>query len=151
MKGQREMIIFHHSFTDVEKLSDSLPFELDYFLSITRPRITPTLGAKAKRNLLSSYKRSNAWCWRQIWKIRVPRDVELTLLENRNKQEQNKIVEKKEPRKMENQRKIKRMKEERRDNEQWSFVILGLITQKHSLGLLIFSFGTPNPGLHYVL
>ena len=30
-------------------------------------------------------------------------------------------------------------------------MILGLITFKHSLGLLIFSFGTPNPGLHYVL
>ena len=29
--------------------------------------------------------------------------------------------------------------------------ILGLITLKHSLGLLILSFGTPNPGLHYVL
>ena len=29
-------------------------------------------------------------------------------------------------------------------------MILGLITLKHSLGLLILSFGTPNPGLHYV-
>ena len=32
---------------------------------------------------------------RQIWKIRVPRDVELTSLENKNEQEQNKNVEKK--------------------------------------------------------
>ena len=31
---------------------------------------------------------------RQIWKIRIPRDVELTSLENRNEQEQNKNVEK---------------------------------------------------------
>ena len=31
---------------------------------------------------------------RQIWEIRVPRDVELTPLENRNEQEQNKSVEK---------------------------------------------------------
>ena len=38
---------------------------------------------------------------RQIWKIRVPKDVELTLLENKNEQEQNKNVEKKEPREME--------------------------------------------------
>ena len=29
-------------------------------------------------------------------------------------------------------------------------MILGLITLKHSLGLLILSFETPNPGLHYV-
>ena len=42
---------------------------------------------------------------RQIWKIRVPRDVELTSLENRNDQEQNKNIEKKELREMENQRK----------------------------------------------
>ena len=28
--------------------------------------------------------------------------------------------------------------------------ILGLITLKHNLGLLILSFGAPNPGLHYV-
>ena len=32
---------------------------------------------------------------RQIWEVRVPRNVELTPLENRNEQEQNKIVEKK--------------------------------------------------------
>ena len=38
---------------------------------------------------------------RQIWKIRVPKDVELTPLENRNEQEQNKD----ELREMENQRK----------------------------------------------
>ena len=30
-------------------------------------------------------------------------------------------------------------------------MIIGLITQKHSLGLFILFFGTPNPGLHYVL
>ena len=32
---------------------------------------------------------------RQIWEIRVPKDVELTPLENRNEQKQNKNVEKK--------------------------------------------------------
>ena len=30
-------------------------------------------------------------------------------------------------------------------------MILDLITQKHSLGLLILSSETPNPGLHYML
>ena len=38
---------------------------------------------------------------KQIWKIRVSRDVELTSLENKNEQEQNKDG-KKEPREMEN-------------------------------------------------
>ena len=38
---------------------------------------------------------------RQIWKIRVPKDVELTPLENKNEQEQNKENEK-ESREMEN-------------------------------------------------
>ena len=37
---------------------------------------------------------------------------------------------------------------------QWKMIfhemIIGLITLKHSLGLLIFSFEIPNPGLHYV-
>ena len=41
---------------------------------------------------------------RQIWEVRVPRDVELTLLEHRNEQEQNKNVEKKEPRKIESKK-----------------------------------------------
>ena len=62
---------------------------------------------------------------RQIWKIRVPRDVELTSLENINEQEQNKNVEKEEPREMENQRKKwwKRRRDERIDNEKWSFML----------------------------
>ena len=47
---------------------------------------------------------------RQIWKVRVLRDVELTPLENRNEQEQNKNVGKKEPRKIENQRKMNEQK-----------------------------------------
>ena len=46
------------------------------------------------------------------------------------------------------------MKKERRMKRQWKMIfyemILGLIILKHSLGLLILSFGTPNPGLHYV-
>ena len=48
---------------------------------------------------------------RQIWEVNVPRDVELTPVENRNEQEQNKNVEKKEPRKIENQRKMNEKKE----------------------------------------
>ena len=48
---------------------------------------------------------------RQIWEVRVPRDVELTPMENRNEQEQNKNVEKKEPRKIESQRKMNEKKE----------------------------------------
>ena len=48
---------------------------------------------------------------RQIWEVRVPRDVELTSLENKNEQGQNKNVKKKEPRKIENQRKMNEKKE----------------------------------------
>ena len=36
---------------------------------------------------------------RQIWEVRVPRNVELTPLENKNEQEQNKIIGKKEAKK----------------------------------------------------
>ena len=58
---------------------------------------------------------------RQIWKIRVPRDVELTSLENRNEQEQNKSVEKETKRKIENQRKMNE-KKERWTKGQWNMV-----------------------------
>ena len=43
---------------------------------------------------------------RQIWKIRVPKDVELTPLEDKNEQEQTKNAEKRTKRKIENQRKM---------------------------------------------
>ena len=86
---------------------------------------------------------------RQIWEIRVPRDVELTPLENRNEQEKNKDNEKR------NQEKWKNEKNERWMKEHWKMIfhemILSLITLKHSLDLLILSFGTLNPVLHYVL
>ena len=55
---------------------------------------------------------------RQIWEIRVLRDVELTPLENRNKQEKNKDNEKGTKR----NEKIKKMRDERKDNEKWSFI-----------------------------
>ena len=50
-------------------------------------------------------------------------------------------VLKKEPREMENKKKIKRRIKK---------MILGLIILKHNLDLFILSFGTINPGLHYV-
>ena len=43
---------------------------------------------------------------RQIWKIRVPKDVELTTLEDKNEQKQTKNAEKGTKRKIENQRKM---------------------------------------------
>ena len=48
---------------------------------------------------------------RQIWKIRVPKDVELTTLEDKNEQEQTKNAEKGTKRKIENQRKMNEKKE----------------------------------------
>ena len=89
---------------------------------------------------------------RQIWEIRVPRNVELTPLENRNEQEQNKIVEKKGTKRNRELKKMKRMRDEWKDNEKWSFIKWSLvkITLKHNLGLFILSFETINLGLHYV-
>ena len=58
---------------------------------------------------------------RQIWEIRVPRDVELTPLENRNEQEKNKDNEKGTKRNGE-LKKMKRMRDEWKDNEKWSFM-----------------------------
>ena len=65
-------------------------------------------------------------------------------------------VKKETKRKINNQRKMnekKEMNERTTKNDFFRVVIkgiLGLITLKHNLGLLILSFGTPNPGLHYV-
>ena len=47
---------------------------------------------------------------RQIWEVRVPRDVELTPLENRNEQRTKQKCWKKRPRKIENQRKMNEKK-----------------------------------------
>ena len=60
---------------------------------------------------------------RQIWEITVPRDVELTPLENRNEQEKNKDNEKGTMR----NEKIKRMRDEWKDNEKWSFMKWSLV------------------------
>ena len=54
---------------------------------------------------------------RQIWEVRVPRDVELTPLKNRSEQEKNKDNEKGAKR----NEKMKRMRDEWKDNEKWSF------------------------------
>ena len=65
---------------------------------------------------------------RQIWKIRVPKDVELTPLENRNEQEQNKNDKKNELREMENQRKNDgKNRDEWKDNKKWSFMKWSLV------------------------
>ena len=88
---------------------------------------------------------------RQIWEIRVPRDVELIPLKNKMSKNKTKTL-KKELRELENQR--KNDEKERWMKRQWKMIfhemILGLITLKHSLGLLILSFETPNPDPHYV-
>ena len=86
---------------------------------------------------------------KQMWKNGVPKMSSSHHWKNKSEQEQNKDDIKKELREME-----KREKKKRRMKEQWKTVlhkmILGLITLKHSLDLLILSFGTPNPDLHYV-
>ena len=66
-----------------------------------------------------------------------------------------KVKKKRTKRKINNQRKMNEKRDEWKDNEKWFFRvmikgILGLITLKHNLGLLILSFGAPNPGLHYI-
>ena len=47
------MTIFHHPFTDIEKLSIVTPFELDKFLSISRPRITLHTRGQRRREISS--------------------------------------------------------------------------------------------------
>ena len=103
----------------------------------------------------------------KYWKNGVPKVVKLTLSRNMSKRKQSKMlerepkknveekwIEKKPKEKKRVEMKMKKSKEGR-PKQNWSLtqwkMILGLITLKHSLGLLILSFGTPNLGLHYVL
>ena len=62
---------------------------------------------------------------RQIWKIRVPKDVELTTLEDKNEQEQIKNAEKRTKRKIENQRKMN--EKERWMKRQWKMILHEMI------------------------
>ena len=48
------MVIFHHPFTDIEKLSIVTPFEPDKFPSISRPRITLRIGVPKAAKLTPS-------------------------------------------------------------------------------------------------
>ena len=80
----------------------------------------------------------------------VPKVVQLAPREIWVSKSKVKMLEKKPKKK---RAEMKRNKEGR-PKQKWSIAkkkILGLITLKHSLGLLILSFGTPNLGLHYVL
>ena len=45
------MTIFHHPFTDIEKLSIVTPFEPDKFPFISRPRITLHIGGQRQREI----------------------------------------------------------------------------------------------------
>ena len=62
---------------------------------------------------------------RQIWKIRVPKDVELTPLEDKNEQEQTENTEKGTKRKIENQRKMN--EKERWMKRQWKMILHEMI------------------------
>ena len=84
------MTIFHHLFTNIEKLSIVTPIELEKFsFYIPTKDHPPHWGTKAKKNLLSSYKRSNALCWKvNMRKNGVPKAVKLTPSRNMSKQKQ---------------------------------------------------------------
>ena len=71
---------------------------------------------------------------RQIWEIRIPRDVELTLLKNKMSKNKTKTL-KKELRELENQRKRYEKEMNKKYNEK---MIFGQITLKYSLGLSSF-------------
>ena len=143
------MAIFHHSFTDIENYPIVSPFSL--IISFNNPTKDHSLhwGAKAKKDFSKGLQAIKCLMLEgKCEENRVPIDVELIPLENRNEQEKNKDNEKGTKRNKKNE------KNERWMKGQWKMIfhemILGLITLKHSLGLLILSFETLNPGLHYV-
>ena len=89
---------------------------------------------------------------RQIWEIRVPRNVELTPLKNKMSKNKTKMLKKEPKGKYRIKEKWMKKRDEWKDNEKWSFMkwFLVKITLKHILGLFIFFFETMNPGLYYV-
>ena len=99
------------------KLSDSLPFEPDNFLQITRPRIiayTKGQGQKKKYSL-KDYKRLNVWYWKaNVRKIEFQKTLSSPRKKNRSEQEQNTDNEKEIKR---NGEFFKKMRDEWKDNE----------------------------------
>ena len=84
------MAIFHHPFTDIEKLSIVTSFELDKFHFISRSRITFHIGGQRQREISSrAISDQMPDAKRQILKKNgVPKAVKLTPLRNMSKQKQ---------------------------------------------------------------
>ena len=87
---------------------------------------------------------------RQMWKKWSSKGVELIPLENRNEQEQNKIVEKGTKKNGESKKNDEKEKEKEMNEGTMIKIILGQITLKHNLGLSIISFEIMNLGPYYV-
>ena len=148
------MTIFHHSFTDVENYP--IVSLLSLIISFNNPTKDHPLHwgqrQRQRKIFLKEYKRLNVWCWKaNVRKIEFQKTLSSPRRKNRSEQEQNKDNEKETKRNRE-LKKMKRMRDEWKDNEKWSFIkmILSQITLKYNLGLFILSFETINPGLHYV-
>ena len=95
------MTIFYHSLIDVENYPIVSPLSL--IISFNNPiKDHPHTGGKdEKRHSLKTISGQMLDAGRQIWKIRVSKDIELIPQKSRSEQEQNKDNEK-EPREMEN-------------------------------------------------
>ena len=163
------MTIFHHPFTNIEKLSIVTPFEPDKFPSMSQPRITFHTRGQSRREISSQVINDQMpEAGRQIWeKMEFRKLLSSPFREIWVSKSKAKMLER-EPKKMKN-RKMDWKETPKKNGLKWKWreirkedqskigpsrdwkMILGLITQKHSLGLLILSSGTLNRGLHYVL
>ena len=105
------MAIFHHPFTNVENYPIVSPLSL--IISFNNPtKDHPHTGGKDEI-FLRSLNDQMPDAGRQIWKVRVPKDVKLTPLEDKNEQEQTKNAEK-------GIKKIYRESKKNEKNERWT-------------------------------
>ena len=83
------MTIFHHLFTDIEKLSIVTPFEPNKFPSISWPRITLRIGGQRRRKIFSQSISDQMPAGMQILKkMEFQKLFKLTPSRNMSKQKQ---------------------------------------------------------------
>ena len=86
---------------------------------------------------------------RQIWEIRSSKRCQAHHIEKIEVSKSKTKIMKKEPREMEIEKK-KRMRDEGKDNEKWSFMKWSLV-KINTIWTCLSFLSNPNPGLHYVL
>ena len=117
------MAIFHHPFTDIEKLSIVTPFEPDKFPSISRPRITLHIGGQRRREISSrAISDQMPDAGRQIWeKMEFQKLLSSPLREIWVSKSKVKMLEREPKKKMLKKNELKRNPKRKKNELKWKW------------------------------